>query len=186
MVLKGSMKRKPVGRTLARAAAVAMALAVLGFLALSGGRNSAGNVLAPGSVVEAASAEQTASPQAEAPRGEATENVQKVRTSLASGYEPITVTAGIPVEWTIDAPEGSIYGCNYVMVAPEFGVEHEFTPGENVIRFTPDKAGTYPYSCWMGMISSTITVVEPGAAGGPAATAAPGYTVPPISRSCCD
>ncbi len=184
--MNGLKKRKSIGKRLARAAAVAVALVVLGFLALNGARNTAGNVLAHGNAAEAASAEQTAPPQDGAPQGEASENVQKVRTSLASGYEPITVTAGIPVEWTIDAPEGSIYGCNYIMSAPEFGIEHEFTPGENVIRFTPEKAGTYPYSCWMGMISSTITVVEPGAAtDNPAAEAAPAYTVPPISGSCC-
>lgn len=182
-----SKKRKPIGKTLARAAAVAVALAILGFLALNGARNTAGNVLAQGNAAQAASAEQIAPPQDEATQGEAPETVQKVRTSLASGYEPITVTAGIPVEWTIDAPEGSIYGCNYIMVAPAFKIEHEFTPGENVIRFTPDAAGTYPYSCWMGMISSTITVVEPGAAAdNPSSPAAPAYTVPPISGSCCN
>ena len=181
------MKRKSIGKTLARAAVVVAAIAVVGFLTLNGGRNSAGLPLAPGGVVEAASAEQTTPEQAEAAQSEVPENVQKVRTSLASGYEPITVTAGIPVEWTIDAPEGSIYGCNYVMVAPDFGIEHEFTPGENVIRFTPDAAGTYPYSCWMGMIGSTITVVEPGAAAtdNPLVPAAPAYTVPPITGSCC-
>jgi hypothetical protein len=180
-------RRKPMGRKLAQVATVVAALAILGFFTVNGGRNAAGNALAPGSVAEAASAEQAAKLQTEAPQGEAPENVQKVRTSLASGYEPITVTAGIPVEWTIDAPEGSIYGCNYIMVAPEFGIEHEFTPGENVIRFTPGAAGTYPYSCWMGMIGSTITVVEPGtSADDPSAPAAPAYTVPPILGSCCD
>lgn len=90
-------------------------------------------------------------------------DVQKVRTTLESGrYQPITVTAGMPVEWTIEAPEGSINGCNNRIFIPAYGIEHAFQYGENVIRFTPDKAGTYPYSCWMGMITSTITVVEPG------------------------
>ncbi len=90
--------------------------------------------------------------------------VQKVRTTLQSGrYQPITVTAGTPVEWTIEAPKGSINGCNNRVFIPAYGIEHAFEYGENIIRFTPDKAGTYPYSCWMGMITSTITVVEPGA-----------------------
>jgi hypothetical protein len=90
--------------------------------------------------------------------------VQIVQSSLASGrYPAITVQQGIPVKWTIDAPPGSINGCNNRMIIQEYGIEHRFTLGENLIEFTPAKAGTFRYSCWMGMIRSTITVVEPGA-----------------------
>jgi plastocyanin domain-containing protein len=32
--------------------------------------------------------------------------------------------------------------------------------GDNIIEFTPDKSGVIPYSCWMGMIRSQITVVD--------------------------
>jgi plastocyanin domain-containing protein len=32
--------------------------------------------------------------------------------------------------------------------------------GENIIEFTPEKTGTIPYSCWMGMIGSSIEVVD--------------------------
>ncbi len=119
--------------------------------------------------------------------------VQKVRTTLESGrYQPITVTAGTPVEWTIEAPKGSINGCNNRIFIPAYDIEHAFEYGENVIRFTPDKAGTFPYSCWMGMITSTITVVEPGASP-PAQAAAEdaGETSPDwlagaqIQDSCC-
>ncbi len=46
------------------------------------------------------------------------------------------------------------------MVIPEYGLEHAFEYGENIIEFTPDKTGPFYYSCWMGMITSTITVVE--------------------------
>ncbi|GHV15822.1 heavy metal-binding domain-containing protein [Spirochaetia bacterium] len=90
--------------------------------------------------------------------------IQLVSTTLASGrYQPIVVQAGIPVSWTIDAPAGSINGCNNRMLIPEYGIEHTFTTGANVVSFTPAKTGTFRYSCWMGMIRSTITVVEPGA-----------------------
>jgi sulfite exporter TauE/SafE/copper chaperone CopZ len=94
--------------------------------------------------------------------------VQVVNTSLSSGrYQPITVQAGIPVRWTIDAPQGSINGCNGRMFIPEYGIEHTFTVGSNVVEFTPTKAGVFRYSCWMGMIRSTITVVTDGAASAP-------------------
>jgi sulfite exporter TauE/SafE/copper chaperone CopZ len=87
--------------------------------------------------------------------------VQLVNSTLESGnYPKITVQAGIPVKWTIDAPKGTINGCNNRMQIPEFELEHKFQTGENIIEFTPTKAGKIPYSCWMGMIRSSITVVE--------------------------
>jgi plastocyanin domain-containing protein len=46
------------------------------------------------------------------------------------------------------------------MIIREYGIEHRFTPGENVIEFTPQRTGRFPYSCWMGMIRSSITVIE--------------------------
>jgi sulfite exporter TauE/SafE/copper chaperone CopZ len=86
--------------------------------------------------------------------------VQVVRTALAPGrYEAITVKAGLPVKWTISAPSGSINGCNNRMFIPAYKLEHRFQPGDNLSEFTPDKAGTFSYSCWMGMIRSSITVL---------------------------
>ena len=91
------------------------------------------------------------------------DGVQIVNTSLSSGrYQPITVQAGIPVKWTITAEQGSINGCNNRMIIPEYGIEKKFELGENVVEFTPKETGTFTYSCWMGMIRSTITVVEQG------------------------
>ena len=92
---------------------------------------------------------------------------QIINSTLASNsYPAITVVAGTPVRWTIDAPQGSINGCNDTMIIPEYDVEHAFRTGANVIEFTPDKAGVFQYSCWMGMIRSTITVVEGAKASG--------------------
>jgi len=98
-----------------------------------------------------------------------TDGVQVVKSELSSGkYPAITVQAGIPVKWIINAPEGSINGCNNRMLIPEYDVEYTFKTGENIIEFTPTKAGTFSYSCWMGMIRSTISVTEAGAASGTA------------------
>ncbi len=91
------------------------------------------------------------------------DGVQVVNSTLSPrAYPAITVQAGIPVKWTIDAPEGSINGCNDRMLIPEYGIEYRFKSGENIIEFTPTKAGKFKYSCWMGMIRSSITVVENG------------------------
>jgi hypothetical protein len=87
-----------------------------------------------------------------------------VSTTLLPGqYQPIVVTAGLPVKWTIEAPQGSINGCNNRMIIREYGIEHRFTVGANMVEFTPEKTGVFRYSCWMGMIRSSITVIEPGA-----------------------
>ncbi len=86
---------------------------------------------------------------------------QVVSSALSSGrYPDIRVQAGTPVKWIIDAPEGSINGCNNRIFIHEYGIEYSFKPGENVIEFTPDKEGPVRYSCWMGMIRGTINVTE--------------------------
>jgi sulfite exporter TauE/SafE/copper chaperone CopZ len=88
-------------------------------------------------------------------------DVQVVSTTLAGGaYEPITVRAGIPVRWTISARDADINGCNNAIIIPEYNLEYEFHPGDNLIEFTPTRPGTFIYTCWMGMISSTITVLD--------------------------
>jgi sulfite exporter TauE/SafE len=89
--------------------------------------------------------------------------IQIVDSALSSNkYPQITVQAGLPVRWTINADEDSINGCNYRFLIPEYGIEHSFEPGSNIIEFTPAAAGRYSYSCWMGMIRGTIVVVEAG------------------------
>jgi len=86
--------------------------------------------------------------------------VQVVKSTLRpNSYPAITVQQGIPVRWIINAPPGNITGCNYSAIFYEYGIEHVFQQGENVIEFTPTKAGKFRYSCWMGMIKSTITVL---------------------------
>lgn len=93
---------------------------------------------------------------------EGADAVQLVTSTLsARQYPTITVQAGTPVEWVINAPAGSINGCNYKMLLQEYGVVHTFQEGENVIEFTPTEPGTYQYSCWMGMIRGLIHVTDP-------------------------
>jgi len=94
-------------------------------------------------------------------QAEIVDGVQVVTTSLDSGsYEPIVVQAGIPVQWNIQAEAEDINGCNNKIIVPEYKLEKQLQPGDNIIEFTPDKSGIVPYSCWMGMIKSQITVVD--------------------------
>ena len=89
-----------------------------------------------------------------------TDEIQYITSTLQPGrsYPDITVKAGEPVKWTVEAPDGSVNGCNYKIIQQDMGIEYAFDEGENVIEFTPEKAGTYTYTCWMGMITGKIYV----------------------------
>ncbi|WHH61539.1 sulfite exporter TauE/SafE family protein [Petroclostridium sp. X23] len=88
-------------------------------------------------------------------------DVQLVTTTLQSRrYSPIIVQKGIPVKWTIQADANSINGCNSPVTIPKYGLQKTLVPGDNIIEFTPDEEGNIPYTCWMGMITSNIKVVD--------------------------
>jgi sulfite exporter TauE/SafE len=100
---------------------------------------------------------------AQADREAIQNNVQIVNSVLLPNrYPAITVRQGIPVRWIINAPPGSINGCNNRMIIREYGIQHTFRQGDNVIEFTPTQTGRFRYSCWMAMIHSTITVFAEG------------------------
>ncbi|MDR0400194.1 MAG: sulfite exporter TauE/SafE family protein [Treponema sp.] len=116
--------------------------------------------------------------------------VQIVNSTLSGNrYPAITVRAGMPVRWIINAPAGSVNGCNNRMILREYGIEHRFRSGENVVEFSPPRTGKFSYSCWMGMIRGSITVVEPGAipespadSGDPGAAPFPAGVLIPTDR----
>ncbi len=88
-------------------------------------------------------------------------DIQKLRTEIDYGrYPAIQVKAGIPVEWTIVVPEGKLTGCNGELIIPALDLDLALHEGENILGFTVDEPGIIPYSCWMGMIRSTIEVFE--------------------------
>ena len=87
--------------------------------------------------------------------------VQIVESELKpGGYPEITVQAGVPVRWDIVAEQGSINGCNNIMVCQDLDFEHKLQEGNNIIEFTPESNGDFTYSCWMGMIYGKIHVTE--------------------------
>ncbi len=68
-----------------------------------------------------------------------------------------TVKAGMPVEWQIDSSQA--VGCAQVLVMSEFGVRERLLPNKvNIINFTPEKKGTYKFTCNMGMTSGAFIV----------------------------
>lgn len=86
---------------------------------------------------------------------------QVVRTEVGpNSYEAIVVQKDIPVKWIINADEENINGCNNEILVPEYNIDIKLKAGQNIVEFTPTESGSFKYSCWMGMIRSTITVVE--------------------------
>ncbi|MGA2379025.1 MAG: sulfite exporter TauE/SafE family protein [Spirochaetia bacterium] len=85
---------------------------------------------------------------------------QEVRTTVDSGeYHPFIVQKGIPLRWTVSAKAEDLNGCNNPLTVPQYGIRKQLLPGDNLIEFTPDRDGTISYTCWMGMISSSIRIV---------------------------
>ncbi len=79
------------------------------------------------------------------------DGIQKV--SIIGGeyyFDPnyIIVKVNVPVELSVKK-EGGIVPHNIVMKAPEAGMAFNETLGSEpkVIKFTPTKTGTYPFSC---------------------------------------
>ena len=78
------------------------------------------------------------------------------------GWSPdkFVLKKGIPVKWVITTTE--LNGCNNAISVPKLNLEFDNVMGEQVIEFTPEKEGTIPFSCWMGMIPGVLVVVDDG------------------------
>jgi len=161
-------------------------VAVLGLVMFARGMNLFGVAL-PGVPLVLAAGVSTAAPSQVAV-AKVSGDFQEVSTTVESGqYHPFLVQKGIPVRWTISVKADDLNGCNNPVTIPPYGIRKLLVPGENLVEFTPDREGTIVYTCWMGMISSTISVVadlgkvtaadlappDPSRTG-PAASAAPG------------
>ena len=66
----------------------------------------------------------------------------------------------VPVRWEITDKGTS--GCTNAIISKGlFNEEISLVPGETSVKeFTPGKPGKYKFSCWMGMISGIIEVVD--------------------------
>lgn len=87
--------------------------------------------------------------------------VQEVTITVRGGYEPagVRVKKGAPVRLVFDRQETS--GCSEEIVFPEFGIKR-FLPAhqKTAVEFTPEKAGTYEFTCGMSMLRGQLTVEE--------------------------
>ena len=82
--------------------------------------------------------------------------------SSASGYKPnyFKVLAGVPVKWEI-VDKGTSGCTNAIISKGLFDEEITLLPGQTSVKeFTPTKPGKYKFSCWMGMVSGIIEVIN--------------------------
>ncbi len=89
---------------------------------------------------------------------------QVVKMQASSrGYQPdyLKVQVNVPVRWEIEDVGTS--GCTNAIISRSlFDGEIPLTPGQTSIKeFTPTKVGKYKFSCWMGMVSGVIEVINP-------------------------
>jgi len=92
---------------------------------------------------------------------ETQDDLQIVRmTESRRGYTPnqFTIIKDRPVRWLIEAE--APYSCASALIVPSLKIEKQLQPGENIIEFTPTKAGRIPFSCSMGMYTGSFLVLE--------------------------
>lgn len=86
---------------------------------------------------------------------------QEVTIEVRGGYDPaqIRVRAGAPVRLVFDRQETS--GCSEEVVIPEFGIRR-FLPAhqKTAVEITPREAGSYEFTCGMGMLRGRLIVEE--------------------------
>lgn len=102
--------------------------------------------------------------------------VQIIKMSASSaGYSPnrFKIRANTPTRWEITA--SSISGCtNAVMSRSLFDGQIDLVDGTTSVKeFTSPQPGVYKFSCWMGMVSGVMEVVDASGSTGAAAAAAP-------------
>ena len=86
------------------------------------------------------------------------DGVQYVYSSRLRQLPVITVQAGIPVP-VDDLRRGKqVTGCNNEIVLAAYNLDIPLQAGN--LWVTPTQTGVVPYTCWMGMIRSSIYVVE--------------------------
>lgn len=85
-------------------------------------------------------------------------SVQKVVIGMKNyNYYPntIKVKVGQPVSISLD---DSVYGCFRSFTIREFGLSKYLRTSQETLDFTPDRKGTFRFSCSMGMGTGTLIV----------------------------
>lgn len=76
------------------------------------------------------------------------------------GFKPdvFKIKSGVPVKWIIYGDQ--VTSCTNRIIVPSLNISKPIVQGENVIYFTPAKAGVIDFSCWMGMVKGKFIVED--------------------------
>jgi len=88
------------------------------------------------------------------------EGIQEATIVIKGGYQPrtIVVKKGVPMRLNFDLQEK---GCTDTVIFKDFNIEQKLTPYKiTALEFTPDKSGSFTFSCPMDMIQGTLKVIE--------------------------
>ena len=81
----------------------------------------------------------------------------EITITVHGGYEPSVVRArsGRPLRLIFDRQETA--SCSEELVIPAFGIRKFLPPFQRTaVEITPDRAGTFPFTCGMSMLHGTI------------------------------
>jgi hypothetical protein len=96
---------------------------------------------------------------ASAPSKDGATQVQEVTITVAGSYQPseVKLKKGVPARLRFIRKDTG--GCAEQLIIPDFGVK-QVLPGltETVVEFTPDKVGSFPFTCGMRMMKGTLVV----------------------------
>ncbi|MEP7194344.1 MAG: sulfite exporter TauE/SafE family protein [Actinomycetota bacterium] len=87
---------------------------------------------------------------------------QTIKTTQdGDGYHPgeAVIYAGLPTHWVMTST--AAFTCAAAVISQDLGKEFTLKAGPNVVELPKLSAGTYDYTCGMGMYSGRIVVIEP-------------------------
>ena len=87
--------------------------------------------------------------------------VQELEIVVQGGYSPgrVVVHKGVPVRLRFRRLESA--SCSERVLFPDFDVARKLPTNEvTTVEFTPDKSGTFTFTCGMGMYQGTLVVEE--------------------------
>jgi hypothetical protein len=82
--------------------------------------------------------------------------IQKISVDASQGYNPnvITLKAGVPAEITFSQSSG----CTAIVQSQQLGFQEDLSAGAKTVKLGALPAGTYGFSCGMGMVTGQIIV----------------------------
>lgn len=94
------------------------------------------------------------------------DGVQRIQVTVRGGYSPnvVEVRQGVPVEVEFDRQETG--DCSSRVVFPDLGLSSALPAHQRtIVRFTPQRAGSFGFACGMNMIHGSLVVTPNGQAG---------------------